>query len=72
MQNGHVESFNGRLREECLNEHDFTNLTEVRDEIRKWHRFYNYEREHGAIGNVTPIAYLRAHQHDNSSPEKSH
>ena len=71
MQNGHVESFNGRLREECLNEHDFANLTEARNEIKKWHRFYNYEREHGAIGNVTPISFLRAYENDHPSPEKS-
>jgi putative transposase len=71
MQNGHVESFNGRLREECLNEHDFTSLTHARGEIGKWHRFYNYEREHGAIGNLTPISYLRAYQHDQPHPDKS-
>lgn len=67
MQNGHVESFNSRLREECLNEYDFSNLTEARQAIRKWHRFYNYERQHSAIGYATPISYLRSNQNENSS-----
>jgi putative transposase len=58
-------------RQECLNEHDFINLTQARDEIRKWHRFYNYEREHGAIGNATPISFLQAYENDHSSLEKS-
>ncbi|HET9342677.1 MAG TPA: IS3 family transposase [Candidatus Eremiobacteraceae bacterium] len=71
MQNGHIESFNSRLREECLNEHDFANLAEARATIKAWHRFYNYEREHSAIGNVTPFAYLQAHLGDQLSPEKS-
>jgi putative transposase len=70
MQNGHVESFNGRLREECLNEHDFQNLAEAKDRIREWHRFYNYERQHSAIGWQTPAAYLQFTR-DHSSLEKS-
>jgi len=71
MQNGHVESFNGRLREECLNEHDFSNLSEAQDQIREWHRFYNYERAHSAIGWIPPITYLQSTENDHSSPEKS-
>jgi len=76
MQNGHIESFNGRLREECLNEHDFVNLTEARHEIKKWHCFYNYERQHSAIGYATPISYLESslNEHpsnEHPSPEKS-
>jgi putative transposase len=70
MQNGHVESFNGRLREECLNEHDFQNLAEARERIREWHRFYNYERQHSAIGWQTPAAYLQL-TCDHSSLDKS-
>lgn len=71
MQNGHVESFNSRLREECLNEHDFPNLIEAQSQIRKWHRFYNYERAHSALGWIPPIAYLQSSQDDQLSPEKS-
>jgi len=71
MQNGHVESFNSRLREECLNEHDFANLVEAQNEIRKWHRYYNYERPHSAIGWRTPIAFLHSNPDDQLSPDKS-
>jgi len=69
MQNGHVESFNSRLREECLNENDFQHLAEAQDLIRKWHRFYNYERAHSAIGWIPPIAYLQSTQEDQLSSE---
>jgi putative transposase len=41
MQNGFVESFNGRLRDECLNEHLFTNLKEARQIVEKWRIDYN-------------------------------
>ena len=41
MQNGFVESFNGRLRDECLNEHLFTNLNEARQIIEEWRIDYN-------------------------------
>ena len=69
MQNGHVESFNSRLREECLNEHDFQNLNDAQERIRKWHRFYNYERAHSAIGWIPPIVYLHSTQEDQPSSE---
>jgi putative transposase len=71
MQNGHVESFNSRLREECLNEHDFQHLSEARELIAKWHRYYNHERAHSAIGWIPPIAYLRSSQDELISPENS-
>lgn len=71
MQNGHVESFNSRLREECLNEHDFANLTEAQDHIRQWHRFYNYERAHSALDWTTPIAFLRSNHNEPTSPAES-
>lgn len=71
MQNGHVESFNSRLREECLNEHEFANLTEAQATIRRWHHFYNYERAHSALGWVPPFAYLQATENESTSPEKS-
>jgi putative transposase len=69
MQNGHVESFNSRLREECLIEHDFQNLNDATMQIRKWHRFYNYERAHSAIGWIPPIAFLQATREDQPSSE---
>ncbi len=47
MQNGFVESFNGRLRGECLNEHLFANLKGAREIIEEWRTDYNTNRPHG-------------------------
>ena len=57
QQNAFVESFNGRLRDEFLNETLFTSLTQARVELDEWRRDYNTERPHSALGNLTPIAY---------------
>ncbi|UNU00350.1 transposase [Xanthomonas translucens pv. translucens] len=44
-----MESFNGRLRQECLNEHWFLSLADARSKIEAWRRFYNEERPHSAL-----------------------
>ena len=59
MQNGHIESFNGKLRDECLNLHCFKNLTEARDIIEKWRIAYNTERPHTSLHGMTPETYRR-------------
>ncbi len=53
-ENGHVESLNGTLRNECLNEHWFTDLTDARDKIEKWRTRYNSFRPHSSLGGATP------------------
>lgn len=58
-QNAYVESFNGRLRDECLNEHLFTNLLQARTVIETWRREYNDERPKKALGGMTPAAYAK-------------
>lgn len=58
-QNAYVESFNGRLRDECLNEHLFTNLLHARTVIETWRREYNEERPKKALGGLTPEAYAK-------------
>jgi hypothetical protein len=50
MQNGHIESFNGRLRDECLNASWFRNLADARTKISNWHQEYNSERPHSSLG----------------------
>ncbi len=57
QQNAFIESFNGRLRDEFLNETLFTTLAQARVELEEWRRDYNTERPHSALGNLTPIAY---------------
>ena len=56
-QNAFIESFNGRLRDELLNETLFTSLAHARAALEEWRRDYNTERPHSALGNLTPVAY---------------
>jgi putative transposase len=65
MQNGFVESFNGRLRDECLNEHLFTNLNEARQIIEEWRIDYNTNRRHSSLNGLTPEFAARPHQGQN-------
>jgi transposase InsO family protein len=58
-QNAYVESFNGRLRDECLNEHWFTSLAHARVEIERWRREYNEERPKKSLGGLTPALYAK-------------
>jgi len=58
-QNAYVESFNGRLRDDCLNEHWFTHLLHARTVIETWCREYNEERPKKALGGLTPSAYAK-------------
>ena len=58
-QNAYIESFNGRLRDECLNEHWFLNLAHARAIIERWRREYNEERPKKALGGLTPSAYAK-------------
>jgi len=57
VQNAFIESFNGRLRDECLNEHVFVNLAEAREIIEAWRHDYNHVRPHSSLGALTPIEY---------------
>jgi transposase InsO family protein len=58
-QNAYVESFNGRLRDECLNEHWFTSLAHAQVVIETGRCEYNEERPKHALGGLTPAAYAR-------------
>lgn len=70
MQNGFIESFNGRLREECLNDNQFQTLVEAQTIIEAWRRDYNDERPHGSLKGMTPSAFAARHLsglHSNST-----
>jgi putative transposase len=58
-QNAYVESFNGRLRDEFLNEHWFTSLAHARAVIEAWRREYNDERPKRSLGGLTPAQYAK-------------
>jgi putative transposase len=53
-ENAYIESFNGKFRDECLNEHWFLSLTHARSVIEAWRVEYNTERPHSSLGNRTP------------------
>ncbi len=52
--NAFIEAFNGRLREECLNENWFLSLEDAREKVEAWREEYNRRRPHGALGNLSP------------------
>lgn len=58
-QNAYIESFNGRLRDECLNEHWFTSLLHARTVIEDWRKEYNEERPKKSLGGLTPAQYAK-------------
>jgi len=58
-QNAFVESFNGKFRDECLNEHEFSSLDEARKIIEAWRLDYNTTRPHASLQNKTPEEFVR-------------
>lgn len=56
QQNGFVESFNGKLRDECLNEEVFDSLAHARKALARWRHDYNHHRPHSSLGGLTPAA----------------
>lgn len=58
MQNGYIESFNGRFRDECLNANWFTTLADARQKIEAWRLDYNTERPHSALGYLAPEEFV--------------
>ena len=59
VQNGHVESFNGRFRDECLNPNWFVNLADARRKIEAWRKEYNGERPHSSLAYRTPNEFAK-------------
>jgi putative transposase len=57
--NAFIEAFNGRLREECLNENWFLSLEDAREKINTWREEYNIRRPHGALGNLSPEEFTK-------------
>jgi len=57
--NTFIEAFNGRLRDECLNENWFLSLEDARDKVRAWRKEYNRWRPHSALCNLSPEEFIR-------------
>jgi len=57
VQNAFIESFNGKLRDECLNQHWFVSLDEARRIMKLWRMDYNITRPHSSLGYMTPEAF---------------
>ena len=55
----HSKSFNGKLRDECLNEALFATLRDARQTLEEWQEDYNWRRPHSALGNLTPMEFLQ-------------
>jgi putative transposase len=70
-QNGFIESFNGRLRDECLNEHLFSNLAQAREIIEAWRIDYNTKRPHTSLGGLTPTEFA-ARPHEGHNQNRLH
>ena len=66
MQNGFVESFNGRLRDECLNEHLFSSYSQARGIIQRWRHDYNTERPHTSLYGLTPNEFATRSRQDHN------
>jgi putative transposase len=59
IQNAHCESFHGRLRDECLNEHWFLGLSDARRIVETWRQDYNHARPHSALDYQTPVEFAQ-------------
>jgi putative transposase len=60
--NAHIESFNGRVRDECLNVHQFVSLAHAQRELDVWRTDYNTIRPHSSLGHLTPSEYATTGQ----------
>jgi putative transposase len=59
VENAYIESFNGRLRDECLNVNTFYSLEDAKNLIERWREDYNNWRPHSALGDRTPMEYIK-------------
>jgi len=65
-QNAYIESFNGKFRDECLNDHYFTTLAHARALIGAWRRDYNETRPHSSLGRIPPAEFAALHRSNSS------
>lgn len=68
-ENAFIESFNGKLRDECLNTNTFLSIDDARQKVEAWRRDYNTYRPHSAIGNLAPEEFVRRQKPGPKNPE---
>jgi putative transposase len=68
MENGHIESFNGKFRDECLNQHWFLSLSDAQKLIEAWRIDYNTVRPHSALGNLPPASFAERCRQTSDAP----
>jgi len=68
--NSHMESFNGRLRDECLNVQQFLSLADAQAKLETWRVDYNQKRPHGSLGHLTPSEFIE-HRQEQGTKEAS-
>ena len=64
VENAFIESFNGRLRDECLNVHQFASLAEAQAVLDAWRLDYNTRRPHSSLGHLTPSEFVSQRQEE--------
>jgi len=62
VENAFIESFNGRLRDECLNVEQFASVADAQAKIEAWRVDYNQRRPHGSLGHLTPTEFMAQRQ----------
>ena len=72
MENGYIESFHGKFREECLNEHWFLTLDDARETIERWRVDYNRVRPHSSLGYLTPEEFAMGYANVESTKRFPH
>lgn len=69
VENAFIESFNGRLRDECLNVHQFVSLAEAQAILEAWRTDYNHRRPHSSLGHLTPSEFVTQRQAKQTAKE---
>src|SRR6202035_5133218 len=62
VENAFIESFNGRLRDECLNVEWFSSLEDARQKLAKFREHYNHQRPHSALADRAPAVFAELHR----------
>jgi putative transposase len=69
IQNAFIESFNSRLRDECLNEQVFLSLDDARRKLEQWRNQYNRARPHSSLGYLRPEEFATSQKHVRTEPD---